>query len=124
MKFLLDACAASRALQEALTTLGHDVRSARGEYARASDEALLALAYEERRVIVTEDKDFGELVFLRRLPHPCIVRLVELRVAEQVDGMRDLIERHSDALRVGAIVVVTRRRVRIRSAGFGERDDG
>ena len=124
MKFLLDACAASRALQEALTTLGHDVRSARGEYARASDEALLALAYEERRVIVTEDKDFGELVFLRRLPHPCIVRLVELRVAEQVDGMRDLIEKHSDALRVGAIVVVTRRRVRIRSAGFGERDDG
>ena len=124
MKFLLDACAASRALQEALTTLGHDVRSARGEYARASDEALLALAYEERRVLVTEDKDFGELIFLRRLPHPCIVRLVELRVAEQVDGMRDLIERHSDALRAGAIVVVTRRRVRIRSAGFGERDDG
>ena len=124
MKFLLDACAASRTLQEALTTLGHDVRSARGEYARASDEALLALAYEERRVLVTEDKDFGELVFLRRLPHPCIVRLVELRVAEQVDGMRDLIESHGDALRAGAIVVVTRRRVRIRSAEFGERDDG
>ena len=124
MKFLLDACAASRALQEALTTLGHDVRSAQGEYARASDEALLALAYEERRVLVTEDKDFGELIFLRRLPHPCIVRLVELRVAEQVDGMRDLIEKHGDVLRAGAIVVVTRRRVRIRSAGFGERDDG
>ena len=92
--------------------------------ARASDETLLALAYEERRVLVTEDKDFGELVFLRRLPHPCVVRLVGLRVAEQVDAVRSLIERHGDALRAGAIVVMTRRRVRIRTTEFGEQDDG
>lgn len=124
MKFLLDACAASRTLRDALSALGHDVRSARGELARASDEALLALAYEEGRVLVTEDKDFGELVFLRRLPHPCIVRLVEMRVAEQVDAMRDLIERHGHALRTGAIVVVTRRRVRIRTTESGARVDG
>ena len=63
MKFLLDACAASRTLREALSALGHDVRSAAGELARASDEVLLALAYEEGRVLVTEDKDFGELIF-------------------------------------------------------------
>jgi hypothetical protein len=31
---------------------------------------LLALAREEGRVLITEDKDFGELVFLRGLPHP------------------------------------------------------
>ena len=124
MKFLLDACAASRTLREALRALGHDVRSAAGELARASDEVLLALAYEEGRVLVTEDKDFGELIFLRRLPHPCVVRLVELRVAEHVDAMRGLIERHGRALRAGAIVVVTRGRVRIRTTGFGERDDG
>ena len=124
MKFLLDACAASRTLRDALRALGHDVRSARGELARAPDESLLALAYEERRVLVTEDKDFGELVFLRRLRHPCIVRLVELRVGEQVDAMRGLIDRHAHALQAGAIVVVTRRRVRIRTTGIGEQDDG
>ena len=124
MRFLLDACAASQMLEEALTTLGHDVRAARGEYARASDEALLALAYEERRVLVTEDKDFGEMIFLRRLRHPCIVRLVGLTVTEQVEAMRDVIQRHGDALLAGAIVVVTRRRVRIRTTGFGERDNG
>ncbi len=62
MKFLLDACAASRTLREALSALGHDVRSAAGELARASDEVLLALAYEEGRVLVTEDKDFGEVI--------------------------------------------------------------
>ena len=124
MKFLLDACAASRTLQASLTELGHDVLSARDENARATDEALLALAYRERRVLVTEDKDFGELVFMRRLPHPCIVRLVELRVTEKVEAMRDLIEHHSDAMREGAIIVVTQTRVRIRSTGYSERDDG
>ena len=124
MRFLLDACAASRRLQEALTALGHDVRATRGEDARASDEALLALAYEERRILVTEDKDFGELVYLRRLPHPCIVRLVDLRVAEQVDAMRDLLERHGDRLGPGTIVVVTNKRVRIRMTGFGGTNNG
>ena len=107
-----------------MSALGHDVRAIRGRSARAPDKILLALAYEERRVLITEDKDFGELVFLRRLAHPCIVRLVELRVEEQVDAMRGLIERHGHALRRGAIVVVTRRRVRIRTTGFGEDDDG
>ncbi len=124
MKFLLDSCAASRTLHQALIDLGHDVLSAREGYSHAADETLLALAYVERRVLVTKDKDFGELVFLRRLPHPCIVRLVGLRVTGEVDAMRDLIERHGDAMREGAIVVVTGRRVRIRSARPGERDDG
>ena len=75
-------------------------------------------------MLVTEDKDFGELVFLRRPPHPCVVRLVGLRVTAKVDAMRDSIERHGDAMREGAIIVMTGRRVRIRSARPGERDDG
>ena len=123
MKFLLDACTAARTLEDRLTALGHDVRSARGKYARASDEALLALAYEEGRVLVTEDNDFGELVYLRGLPHPCVVRLVELRITEKVDALRDLLEKHSSALRAGTMVVITRKRVRIRSAGFVGRYD-
>lgn len=120
MRFLLDACVASRTLHEALVDLGHDVLSAWEGYAHTTDEALLALAYQESRVLVTEDKDFGELVFLRRQSHPCIVRLVELRLTEKVEAMRDLIQHHEDALREGAIIVVTRTRVRIRSAGSGE----
>ena len=97
--------------------LGHDVVSVRDKDAGAADEALLALAYEEERVLVTEDKDFGELIFVRRLPHPCIVRFVEMRVVEKVTAMRELIERYADALREGAIIVVTRGRVRIRFNG-------
>ena len=105
-----------------LTGRGHDVLSARDGYSHAADETLLALAYRERRVLVTQDKDFGELVFLRRLPHPCIVRLVGLGVTETVDAMQHLIERHCDEMRSGAIVVVTAGRVRIRPAASVEPD--
>ena len=97
-----------------LLDLGHDVVSAYDECARASDEALLALAYEERRVLVTEDKDFGELIFVRCLPHPCIVRFVEMSIVEKLAAMRELLERHAGALHEGALIVVTRDRVRIR----------
>lgn len=55
MKFLLDVCADSQPLRAALTDLGHDVLSARERFPNASDEALLALAREENRVLVTEE---------------------------------------------------------------------
>ncbi len=102
---------------------GHDVLSALDSNPRATDEELLALANEEQRIVLTEDKDFGELVFVRRLPHPCIVRLVEMTVAEKVAAMRELIESHPDAMRESAFIVVTRNRVRIRLEESSERSD-
>jgi hypothetical protein len=44
---------------------------------------------------LTADKDFGELVFVRRLPHGPIVRLVELTVDQQLDGMAELLQQHA-----------------------------
>ena len=123
MKFLIDVCAASRSLHTLLVDLDHDVVSARDGLSHATDEELLALAYEEQRVLVTEDKDFGELVFVRRLPHPCIVRFVEMRVVEKVAAMHDLIERHADAMHEGALIVVTRGLVRLRSARNKDRGE-
>ena len=123
MRFLLDVCAASRSMHTLLTELGHDVLSAADRDTHSTDEALLALAYREGRVLITEDKDFGELVFVRRLEHPCIIRFVEMRVAEKVAAMRELIEQYSDAMEAGALFVVTRKRVRIRLSRRIERGD-
>ena len=63
----------------------------------------------------------GELVFLRGLPHPSIVRLVGMTPIERADAMRNLIACHSAAMRESAIIAVTENRVRIRSAGNLER---
>ena len=123
MKFLLDVCVASHLLRNTLSDLGHDVLSASDGHASASDRALLDLAYREERVLVTEDKDFGELIFSLRLPHPCIVRVDGLTAVEEAVAIRNLIDHHSDAMQQGAIIVVTGNRVRIRSTIDNERDD-
>lgn len=114
MKFLLDVCVSSRSLQAFLVGQGHDVLSAIASDPKASDERLMAMALQDERVLVTEDKDFGELIFVRRLPHGPVVRLVELTVDEQVDGMAELLERRAADLNGAVIVTITRGRIRIR----------
>jgi len=120
VKFLLDACAASRSLRALLDELGHDVVSALEVDPRAADEVLLAVARDEQRILVTADKDFGELVFVRRLPHPCIIRFVDMRVTEQVTAMRELLDRHVAHLRDGALLVLSRGRLRVRRSNHEE----
>ncbi|MCL4206850.1 MAG: DUF5615 family PIN-like protein [Pirellulaceae bacterium] len=114
MKFLLDVCVSSRSLQAYLAGQGHDVLSALAVDPRASDERLLAIALQDDRVLLTEDRDFGELIFVRRLPHGPIVRLVELTVDEQISGMNELLQLHADDLKGPLVVTVTRGRLRIR----------
>ncbi len=107
-----------------LTAEGHEVLSALDVNQEATDQEIMALALQEDRILITEDKDFGELVFVRGLPHPCIVRFVEMPVAEKVEAMRELIETRPNAMREGTLIVVTRNRVRIRSRKNLERGEG
>ncbi len=114
MKFLLDVCADSRKMRATLTSQGHDVLTVVERNPKASDEEILALATEEQRTIITEDKDFGELIFLRRLPHPCIIRLVRMSVEDKVAAVLDLVENNAHAIESRYLVTVTQSRVRIR----------
>ena len=117
MKFLLDVCVSSRSLQAFLVAQGHDVLSAIAVDPKASDERLMALALQDDRVLVTEDRDFGELIFVRKLPHGPIVRLVELTVDQQVRGLAELLEHQTAELTGAVIITVTRARIRIRRQG-------
>ena len=107
-----------------LAGLGHDVRAASEMAPGTSDEDLLALAYNEQRVLITEDKGFGELVFRRGLPHLCIIRFFKTSETERIAAMHKLIERHASVLEQAAIVVVRRHLIRIRLAEpEGRHDD-
>jgi predicted nuclease of predicted toxin-antitoxin system len=97
-----------------LANLAHDVLLAIDVNPRAPDETLLDLATQEGRVLVTEDKDFGEPVFVHRLPHPSIVRFVEMRVDDQVEAMQELLDHYLTEMQKGALMVVTRDRIPIR----------
>lgn len=65
MKFLLDQDVYA-ATARFLSNLGHDVVPvARLGLSQAADEELLRVAQERNRILVTRDRDFGNLVFVR-----------------------------------------------------------
>jgi predicted nuclease of predicted toxin-antitoxin system len=53
---------------EALRESGHDITWIREAARGSKDEDVLTLAQQEDRILVTFDKDFGELAFRSKLP--------------------------------------------------------
>jgi predicted nuclease of predicted toxin-antitoxin system len=75
MKFLLDQSTDSRLLSY-LTQLGHDATQIRRTYPHSiPDPEVLSLAYQEKRILITDDRDFGELVFRLQQPHAGVIFL-------------------------------------------------
>jgi len=74
-----------RAAVEGLRAAGHDVAWIRIEAPGASDEQVLARSRDEARVLITLDKDFGELVLRRGLGASQGVVLLRLPLASPDD---------------------------------------
>ena len=63
-----------REVAEGLAAAGHDVMQVGTEAPGLSDRAVLALAREHQRWLLTFDSDFGDLVFRRgEVPRPAIL---------------------------------------------------
>ena len=78
MRFFADENLAL-SMVEALRRASHDVAWVRTDAPGSSDEQVLARAAAERRVLVTADKDFGELAFRSGLPAESGIILLRLR---------------------------------------------
>jgi predicted nuclease of predicted toxin-antitoxin system len=119
VRVLLDSCVWGPAKSE-LDQLGHDVIWA-GEWDRdPGDEEILARARDDDRVLVTLDKDFGELAVVREIPHRGIVRLVGFSARNQASICARILDSHETELNAGAIVTVEPHRVRIRPGARGQ----
>jgi predicted nuclease of predicted toxin-antitoxin system len=114
-RLLLDTCVWGGAKPE-LIAAGHDVIWAGDWASDPGDEEILAQGLLEQRIIVTLDKDFGELAILRDLPHAGIIRLVDIPARQQAGMCKQVLDRHANEIAAGAIVTVQRGRVRIRPA--------
>ena len=94
---------------------GHDVLWVKETMPKASDEAILAAAQAEQRLVLTHDKDFGELAFRYGLPAACGVLLIRLsgtgRQAD-IDQVLNLIDSRHDW--AGHFSVAIRGRLRMR----------
>lgn len=115
MRVLLDACVWSGAIGD-LREAGHEVVWAGDWKEDPGDEEILRRAHGEASVLVTLDKDFGEIAIVRGVPHSGIVRLVEVRARDQGLTLNDILARYAEDLRAGAIVTVEPGRVRVRTA--------
>jgi len=96
---------------------GHDIVHLRDEgLQRLADDEIVARAADDRRVILTFDLDFAELVFNRRsaLPSVVIFRLSDQRPHRQIERLIAALVVARMDLEAGAIVVVDDGRVRIR----------
>jgi predicted nuclease of predicted toxin-antitoxin system len=74
VRFLADECC-SAGVVAALRAEGHDVVYVIETDAGADDDAVLESAYREQRILLTEDKDFGELVYRLQMPAAGIILL-------------------------------------------------
>lgn len=99
---------------EALRGAGHDVAWIVERAPSVADEDVLTLAIKEARILLTFDKDFGELAFGRGLPTDCGVVLLRLPpIPTQVAGqiVRAL---ETGVVAAGKFVVIETDRVRER----------
>lgn len=117
MRFLVDECFPQR-LVLALRDKGHDVSWASQVCRSQPDEIVLAIATKEDRIVITEDKDFGNLTV--RDGHPAVGIVISQvdrfpgGIAEAIDTLCDRIESLGASL-IGSITVVEPERVRQRA---------
>jgi predicted nuclease of predicted toxin-antitoxin system len=99
---------------------GWDVLSVKESMCGADESAILNRAESEQRLVVTQDKDFGELAFKYRLPSLCGVILFRLSGANPASDNKRILEAiisRSDW--AGHFSVVTDDRIRMRSLPVG-----
>jgi predicted nuclease of predicted toxin-antitoxin system len=119
VRLLLDNCF-SRRFAKRLRAFGHDVLWMGDLGPDPGDPMILALAFAERRVLITRDNDFGKLIFKERQPHAGLIRLRELTVAESLAVCKEALELYEAQLAAGAIVVGGPRGLRLRPPGEPE----
>lgn len=99
----------------ALREAGHEVFWVRTEMAGAADEEVLAHAIAEDRVLLTFDKDFGDLVFQSGLPATSGIILFRISTTSPdaaAERVLKVVESRDDW--AGQFTVVTNDRIRIR----------
>jgi predicted nuclease of predicted toxin-antitoxin system len=115
MKFLANENVAADAVV-ALREKGHDVAWIRTDAPGSKDEDVIARAMAEHRILITFDKDFGELAFRSQLPATCGIILFRIPAPSSslvATAVLAAIESRSDW--TGHFSVIEENRIRMRA---------
>ena len=113
MRFLADE-SCDFAVVRALRASGHDILAVRDVLPGRPDEAVIQLALKDSRVLLTEDKDFGQLIYASSMESPGVIFIrfpVDARQA-MIRTVVELVEKKADKTE-GRFVVVQPGRIRI-----------
>ena len=112
LKFIADMNV-EKAVVDFLRDEGYDVKWIPDFDHTMLDESLLKLANKERRILVTNDKDFGELTFRQRKLSigVILIRVKGQKTGDKVKLLKKALKDHADRLS-NHFVVLTRTKFR------------
>ena len=117
MNFLIDENLAPRLASE-LVGVGHDAVHVSNLGLRSSpDQAILKVAFIQKRILISRDTDFGQLIERDSVGSPSLIlirRMGDYRVKAIVSRVLVLLSDHSEVLTLGGIIVVDGTRDRVR----------
>lgn len=113
MRFLVDECTGP-GVAKWLRKQGHEVFSVYEQARGIDDDEIVERAYSENRILITNDKDFGEKIYRDNKPHKGVIllRLEDERVPSKIAAVKKLLANHSEQLE-NSFIVITGRQIRI-----------
>jgi len=100
LKFLVDV-GVGKKVESFLKESNYDIKSIRQIDHRMKDSQILRLANDEERIVITMDKDFGELIFNSGLSHygVLLLRLDDSNGEEKVEVIKEILTKYESSLR-------------------------
>ncbi len=113
MKFLVDECVGPT-VAKWLKQQNYNAISIYDDVPGIDDNAVLNKALSENRILITSDKDFGEMIFKNNMQHcgVLLLRLTDERPANKIQILSSILRKHSQDL-FGNFVVATEKTIRI-----------
>lgn len=111
-KFLVDESTGVR-VANLLNDLGYDTYSVTKKMRGSSDQAVLDKAVQEKRVIVTNDKELASLAMLQKHPGVILLRLSDERTGIKLRVFRKVLDEYADKIE-GHLIVASEKSIRIR----------
>jgi len=99
IRFIVDM-GVSKKVEDWLSKNHYDIKAIRDIDPRMRDIDVLRLAITEKRMVITMDKDFGELVFNSGLNHSgvLLLRLEDANSDKKVKTIQEILEKYEDKL--------------------------
>ena len=100
LKFLVDV-GVGKKVEEWLKENGYDVKTVRSIDPKVKDTEILKIAISESRMVITMDKDFGELVYKSGKSHAgvLILRIGDANGNEKAELIRKILHEYEDKMK-------------------------